>query len=68
MTEDYTMLNYEMTNFKIHNQISFNASPKYYYETMQALITTITMSSKIIHENFHNFGDKVKKQMVVLHL
>jgi len=68
MTADYTMLNHEMTTFKIQNQISFNASPKYYCETMQALIKRITVNTKIIHKNFHNFGDKVKKQMVILHL
>jgi len=30
---------------------------------MQALIKRITMNSKIIHENFYNFGDKVKKNV-----
>jgi len=28
---------------------------------MQALTKTITLNSKIIHENFHDFGDKAKK-------
>jgi len=55
------MLNHEMKLFKIQNQISFNASPKYLSEMMQALIKRITMNSKIIREKFHNFGDKGKK-------
>jgi len=32
---------------------------------MQALIKRITMNSKTILENFHNFGDKVKKMLIV---
>jgi len=35
---------------------------------MQALIKTFTMNGKIIHENFHDFGDKLKKQTLIMHL
>ena len=61
------MLNHEMTLFKIQNQISLNASPKYLSEKMQALIKRITMTCKILLETFYNFGGWAKK-ILIMHL